>query len=95
MEDSSDKVPISTSTSESEVKIIGTSADPEREDSSYEEPISTQTSEVEKEISGTSVEENDGKILPYLFTSVSNHTFEVEDEIIRTLAEEIFRRLKL
>lgn len=60
MEDSSDCLPISTSKSESEVKG--------KTDSSPEEPISIQTSEVEKEISGTSVEENAGKILPYLFT---------------------------
>ena len=88
MEDSCKKVLMSTPPSEGEVKIIGTSAEFQREGSYHQEPIATQTSEVEKEIIGTS-DEDKGLKDSFVAIQVCTQTFEVVEEVIRTPAEEM------
>ena len=88
MEDSYKKVLMSTPPSEGEVKIIGTSAEFQREGSYHQEPIATQTSEVEKEIIGTS-DEDKGLEDSFVAIQVCTQTFEVVEEVIRTPAEEM------
>ena len=86
-EDSCKKVLMSTPRSEGEVKIIGTSAEFQREDS-YHKEISTQTSEVKKEIIGTPVEDK-GLEDSFIVIQICTQTFEVVEETIRTPAEEM------
>ena len=87
LEDPSDRVPISTPTSEGEVKIIGTSAEFQSE-GSYHKEISTQTSEVEKGIIGTPVEDKSLED-SFIAIQICTQTVEVVGEIIRTPAEEM------
>ena len=89
LEDPSDRVPISTPTSEGEVKIIGTSAEFQRE-GSYHKEISTQTSEVEKGIIGTPVEDKSLED-SFIAIQICTQTVEVVGELIRTPAEEMER----
>ena len=89
MEDSSDCLPISTSKSESEVKIIGTSAELKREDWFLPRGADFHSDfwggkRNQRNISWRECRE-DSSIPIYM----STYTFEVEDEIIRTPAEEI------